>query len=971
MLPAAHAARAHDRGAVPVAAGVHRALRAHRRRARRLLADDALVMHPGPMNRGVEIAAEVADLPAVVIIDQVRNGVAVRMAVLFLLLAAEPSAGAAERLRALARARACWCRKGADDARHPGRTGHRRHRRARRRRASSTTAASSRSGPTSTATRVLDAAGASSRPASSTSTCTSASRAGRRPRRSRPAAGPRRSAASPRSSPCRTPTRRSTAPSVVREVLDLGPRRSCDVRAAGAITIGRAGEQLAPMAELAELGVRLFTDDGTGVQDNRLMRRAMEYAVGLPRAVVARPALRGRRALRRRAHARGRVVGRLGIPGQPAEAEELMVARDLALARLTGAPVHFQHLSTAGSVELVRAAPRPTGCRSPPRRPPTTSRSPTPSARATTRCSRSTRRCAPTPTSPRSGRSGRRHHRRHRHRPRAPHPGGQGAALRPGAARDARARDRAGARAHRARPAHRAGPRPALLAAGPHRRPRRPPRRADRRGRRRQPLRDRPRPPPGPSTPTRSASRSRNTPFAGRTLTGPGPPHDPPRRTRRGRRRGPAMTEHRAMHRREALLVLADGTTFEGEAIGAEPPGGVATGRGRVQHRAVRLPGDHHRPVLRRADHHVHLSAHRQLRRERRPTTRAAGRSAAAWSSAIWPAAAATGAATATSTASCAATASPASPASTPAASPATSATPGAMPGAFGTADEADAQGGRGRPSPAPTASTSSPRSPRRAPTRVGTGAAPRRRLRLRHQDDDPAPPRRASPPSRSCPASTPAADVLAREPDGVFLSNGPGDPAAVAVRGRRHPRPARRGAGVRHLPRPPAARPRARRRHLQAAVRPPRRQPPGAPPRPPAQSRSPARTTTSPSTPTRSPARRGHPRQPQRRRRRGHPRAADVAGVQRAVPPRGGPRARTTPRYLFEPSSHDLHATGDATVDAAAADDIAVDPAHRVRARSSSARRASSTTRARRPAGCCARRATGSSSPTRTRRRS
>ena len=54
-----------------------------------LLGDDALVMHPGPMNRGVEIAAEVADLPRSLILDQVRNGVAVRMAVLYLLLAGE------------------------------------------------------------------------------------------------------------------------------------------------------------------------------------------------------------------------------------------------------------------------------------------------------------------------------------------------------------------------------------------------------------------------------------------------------------------------------------------------------------------------------------------------------------------------------------------------------------------------------------------------------------------------------------------------------------------------------------------------------------------------------------------------------------------------------------------------------------------------------------------------------------------
>nr|HPU39464.1 amidohydrolase family protein [Microthrixaceae bacterium] len=65
---------------------------------------------------------------------------------------------------------------------------------------------------------------------------------------------------------------------VVREVLELGRASICDVHAAGAITVGRAGEQLSPMAEMAALGVKIFTDDGTGVQDDRLMRRALEYA---------------------------------------------------------------------------------------------------------------------------------------------------------------------------------------------------------------------------------------------------------------------------------------------------------------------------------------------------------------------------------------------------------------------------------------------------------------------------------------------------------------------------------------------------------------------------------------------------------------------------------------------------------------------------------------------------------------------
>ncbi len=94
---------------------------------------------------------------------------------------------------------------------------------------------------------------------------------------------------------------------VVREVQELGRLAAlCDVHVAGAITVGRAGERLAPMAEMAALGVRLFTDDGNGVQDTRLMRRALEYG-SRPRRHPG-PALRGRRAGRGRAHARRGVV---------------------------------------------------------------------------------------------------------------------------------------------------------------------------------------------------------------------------------------------------------------------------------------------------------------------------------------------------------------------------------------------------------------------------------------------------------------------------------------------------------------------------------------------------------------------------------------------------------------------------------------------------------------------------------------
>ena len=144
--------------------------------------------------------------------------------------------------------------------------------------------------------------------------------------------------------------------SVVREVQALGRDALCAVHPAAALTVGRAGEALTPMAELADLGVRLFTDDGNGVQDDRLMRRAMEYATGLAHDVVLAQHCEVE-VLAEGGHMHeGAWSSRLGIPGIPAAAEELMVARDLALARLTGARVHFQHMSTAGSVELIRRA---------------------------------------------------------------------------------------------------------------------------------------------------------------------------------------------------------------------------------------------------------------------------------------------------------------------------------------------------------------------------------------------------------------------------------------------------------------------------------------------------------------------------------------------------------------------------------------------------------------------------------------
>jgi dihydroorotase len=142
---------------------------------------------------------------------------------------------------------------------------------------------------------------------------------------------------------------------IVELVRQLGRRAGlCDVRPAASITVGRAGAELVPFAELAGAGVRLFTDDGNGVQDPLLMRRAFEYASDLD--VVLAQHCEVERLTAGAVMHEGRCCSRLGLPGWPSLAEELMVHRDIELARLTGGRVHLLHLSTAGSVELVRAA---------------------------------------------------------------------------------------------------------------------------------------------------------------------------------------------------------------------------------------------------------------------------------------------------------------------------------------------------------------------------------------------------------------------------------------------------------------------------------------------------------------------------------------------------------------------------------------------------------------------------------------
>jgi dihydroorotase len=144
---------------------------------------------------------------------------------------------------------------------------------------------------------------------------------------------------------------RSVVDFVLREAARVASARVLPI---GAVTVGRAGKQLTEMAELAEAGCVAFSDDGSPVADAEIMRRALEYAGGLGLAISNHcedPVLARGGVMHE-----GWVATRLGLKGQPAAAEEAMVARDLQIAALTGGHVHIAHVSTSGSVELIRGA---------------------------------------------------------------------------------------------------------------------------------------------------------------------------------------------------------------------------------------------------------------------------------------------------------------------------------------------------------------------------------------------------------------------------------------------------------------------------------------------------------------------------------------------------------------------------------------------------------------------------------------
>jgi dihydroorotase len=142
---------------------------------------------------------------------------------------------------------------------------------------------------------------------------------------------------------------------VIEEVRTLAARAGlCDVFPVGAITKGRAGEEMAAIGEMAAAGVRIFSDDGASVPSSRVLRNALMYSKAFDIVIAEHceePSLVEGAQMHEGYHA-----STLGLVGAPAEAEEIVVFRDLALARLTGARLHLQHLSAVGSVELVRRA---------------------------------------------------------------------------------------------------------------------------------------------------------------------------------------------------------------------------------------------------------------------------------------------------------------------------------------------------------------------------------------------------------------------------------------------------------------------------------------------------------------------------------------------------------------------------------------------------------------------------------------
>ncbi len=142
--------------------------------------------------------------------------------------------------------------------------------------------------------------------------------------------------------------------SVTRFIIKQAEETGINIRPVGAVSAGLKGKILSEMAELKEAGCVAFSDDGVPVANGALMRRALEYSMSLSMPVISHAEdaeLVGGGVMNE-----GAVSTRLGLKGIPAASEDAMVARDISLAELTGGRLHIAHVSTRGSVDLIRAA---------------------------------------------------------------------------------------------------------------------------------------------------------------------------------------------------------------------------------------------------------------------------------------------------------------------------------------------------------------------------------------------------------------------------------------------------------------------------------------------------------------------------------------------------------------------------------------------------------------------------------------
>ena len=130
----------------------------------------------------------------------------------------------------------------------------------------------------------------------------------------------------------------------------------CDVFPVGAITKRLEGKSIAEMGEMVEAGVRVFSDDGNCVPTGRILRNALTYAKAFPIEIVIADHCEDASLVERGQMHEGVNSYTLGLTGRPAEAEEVIVARDLAMARMTGGRIHICHVTGTRAVDLIRRA---------------------------------------------------------------------------------------------------------------------------------------------------------------------------------------------------------------------------------------------------------------------------------------------------------------------------------------------------------------------------------------------------------------------------------------------------------------------------------------------------------------------------------------------------------------------------------------------------------------------------------------